>query len=62
MFIYAHGAVVSGGCIINDSAFIGAGATVIQGIRIGKNAIVAAGSVVINDVPDNSTVIGVPAK
>ncbi|MFZ3091395.1 MAG: acetyltransferase [Nitrospirota bacterium] len=56
------GAVVSGGCIINDSAFIGAGATVIQGIRIGKNAIVAAGSVVINDVPDNSTVIGVPAK
>lgn len=56
------GAVVSGGCIIEDGAFIGAGATVIQGIRIGKNAIVAAGSVVINDVPDNSTVIGVPAK
>ncbi len=56
------GAVVSGGCIIDDGAFIGAGATVIQGIRIGKNAIVAAGSVVIKDVPDNSTVIGVPAK
>lgn len=56
------GAVVSGGCVIDDGAFIGAGATVIQGIRIGKNAIIAAGSVVINDVPDNSTVIGVPAK
>lgn len=56
------GAVLSGGCIINDGAFIGAGATLIQGIRIGKNAIIAAGSVVINDVPDNSTVIGVPAK
>jgi UDP-perosamine 4-acetyltransferase len=56
------GAVLSGGCIINDSAFIGAGATVIQGIKIGRNAIVAAGSVVIKDVPDNSTVIGVPAK
>jgi UDP-perosamine 4-acetyltransferase len=56
------GAVISGEVIINNSAFIGAGATIIQGIKIGNNAVVAAGAVVINDVPENVTVKGVPAK
>lgn len=56
------GTVISGGCDIGDEAFIGVGAIVIQGIKIGINAVVAAGAVVIRDVPDNSTVIGVPAK
>lgn len=56
------GATLSGGCLIGEGAFIGAGATVIHGIRIGSNAVVAAGAVVIADVPDNTTVMGIPAK
>ena len=56
------GVVISGGCEIHEGAFIGAGATVIQGIKIGKNVLVGAGSVVIRDVPNDSKVMGVPAK
>jgi UDP-perosamine 4-acetyltransferase len=62
---HAHicpGATLSGGCFVGEGAFIGAGATVLQGIKIGNNSIVSAGAVVIRDVPDNTTVIGVPAK
>ena len=56
------GATISGGCNIGGGAFIGAGATVIQGLSIGNNSIVAAGAVVISDVPENTMVMGVPAK
>ena len=56
------GAVISGGCEIGDGAFIGVGSSVIQGIKVGKNSIVAAVAVVINDVPDISKVMGVPAR
>ena len=31
-------------------------------IHIGDNVTIAAGAVVINDVPDNCTVAGIPAK
>lgn len=56
------GTVVSGGCTIGESSFLGAGAMLIHGVEIGRNAIVAAGSVVINDISDDLTVMGVPAK
>lgn len=56
------GAVISGGVAISDNTFVGAGATIIQGVKIGRNSIVAAGAVVIDDVPDNSKVMGVPAR
>jgi len=62
---HAHicpGATLSGGCLIGEGAFIGAGATVLQGIKIGDNSVVSAGAVVIKNVPDNATVIGVPAR
>ncbi|SHF35217.1 acetyltransferase [Desulforamulus putei] len=58
----APGAILAGGVKIGDSAFVGAGATVIQGISIGSNSMVAAGAVVVHDVPNNVTVMGVPAK
>jgi len=56
------GAILCGAVIVGENTWIGAGATVIQGIKIGKNCIVGAGAVVINDVPDNKTVVGVPAR
>ncbi|MCL2786725.1 MAG: serine O-acetyltransferase [Methanomassiliicoccaceae archaeon] len=47
---------------VGDHVVIGANATVLGNIRIGNNVRVGAGSVVLDDVPDNSTVVGVPGK
>jgi sugar O-acyltransferase (sialic acid O-acetyltransferase NeuD family) len=56
------GAVLCGNVKIGAGTFVGANAVIRQGISIGKNAIVGAGAVVVKDVPDNVTVVGVPAK
>jgi UDP-2-acetamido-3-amino-2,3-dideoxy-glucuronate N-acetyltransferase len=47
---------------IKKGASIGANATILPGITIGENAMVGAGAVVVNDVPDNTLVVGNPAK
>jgi serine O-acetyltransferase len=39
---------------------VGAGARILGNIRVGDNSRVGAGSVVLRDVPDNSTIVGVP--
>jgi UDP-perosamine 4-acetyltransferase len=58
----ASGACLSGGVRVGNGSHIGAGAIVRQCISIGQNSIVGAGSVVVKDVPENVTVIGVPAQ
>ncbi|WP_201777665.1 serine O-acetyltransferase [Ornithinibacillus californiensis] len=47
---------------IKDNALIASGAKVLGSITIGENAKIGAGSVVLKDVPDNSTVVGIPGK
>ncbi len=47
---------------VEEGASIGSNATILCGITIGKNAIVGAGAVVTKDVPDNTVVIGNPAR
>jgi acetyltransferase-like isoleucine patch superfamily enzyme len=47
--------------IIEEDAWIGAGAIVLRGVRIGAGAIVAAGAVVTKDVSSGCTVGGNPA-
>jgi len=47
---------------IKQNAWIGAGASILLGVTIGENSIVAAGAVVSSDVPDNTVVVGIPAK
>jgi serine O-acetyltransferase len=47
---------------IRDGVVISAGATVLGPVTIGENSRIGAGAVVINDVPPNSTVVGVPGK
>jgi serine O-acetyltransferase len=44
-----------------DGVFIGNNANLLGNITIGENSRVGAGSVVLDDVPPNSTVVGVPA-
>ena len=56
------GAVLCGNVKIGERSFIGSNAVVRQGINIGKNVMIGAGAVVVKDVPDNITVVGVPAK
>lgn len=48
--------------IIGNNVLIGAHALVLGPINIGDNAIIGAGAVVIHDVPENTTVVGNPAK
>ena len=47
---------------LKKNSWIGAGAIVLPGITIGENSIVGAGSVVTKDVPNNTVVVGNPAK
>lgn len=58
----APGAKLGGTVTVGERTFIGMGATIIQGCTVGRNAVVGAGAVVIRDVPDNVTVVGVPAR
>lgn len=47
---------------IEDGVVISADATVLGPVTVGRNSRVGAGAVVINDVPPNSTVVGIPGK
>lgn len=47
--------------VIGNNVDIGAGAKLLGPIRIGDNSIIGANAVVIEDVPENSIAIGVPA-
>lgn len=58
----APGATLCGNVKMHRNSWVCSGATVLPRMSIGENSIVGAGSVVINDIEDNKTVVGVPAK
>jgi len=45
---------------IEENVVIGGGAKVLGNITVGRNCRIGAGSVVLRNVPENSTVVGVP--
>lgn len=47
---------------IGDNVMISAGAKILGSFTIGANSKIGAGSVVLNEVPPNSTVVGVPGR
>jgi serine O-acetyltransferase len=47
---------------IGNNVMIGCGAKILGPIRIGNNVKIGANAVVLKDVPDNSTIVGVPGK
>lgn len=50
-------------CIeVGNNCYFGTGCTILGPVKIGNNVTVGAGAVVTKDIPDNCTVVGVPAK
>jgi len=47
---------------LKDGVLVATGAKVLGSITIGENAKIGANSVVLKDVPDDSTVVGIPGK
>ena len=47
---------------LGNNVLVGAGAKVLGPFKVGDNARVAAGAVVLDEVPDNATAVGVPAR
>ncbi len=52
------------GCTIGDGSLVGIGAVILNGAKIGRNCLVGAGALVTEgkEFPDNSMIIGSPAK
>lgn len=64
---FGPGAKCNGNVVIEDHAYIGAGAMIRQGrpgapMVIGRGAVVGMGAVVTRSVPDGVTVVGNPAR
>lgn len=47
---------------IGNNVYIGVSAKVLGSIRIGDNVRIGANAVVIENIPDNATAVGIPAK
>ena len=47
---------------IGNEVVIGSGAQIIGPINVGNGARIAANAVVVKDVPENATMVGIPAK
>lgn len=47
---------------LGNNVIVGCGAKVLGPIKIGENVKIGANAVVLKDVPDNSTVVGVPGE
>lgn len=56
------GASLAGGVCVGDLSWVGIGASARQLVKIGARVMVGAGAVVVTDVPDDVTVMGVPAR
>lgn len=51
-----------GAPVIEDGVVIGAGSVILGKIKIGKNSQIGANAVVLTDVPEDSIMVGIPAK
>jgi sugar O-acyltransferase (sialic acid O-acetyltransferase NeuD family) len=58
----ASGACLAGGVEAGAASYIGGNASVRGGVRIGPRCLIGLGSVVLADVPDDTIVVGNPAR
>ncbi len=54
--------LIAGSCIIENNVHVSMCAIIRDGVRVGKNAIIGMGAVVTKNVPNDTTVIGIPAR
>ncbi len=47
---------------LGDNVIVGCGAKILGPFKVGSNSKIASGAVVLEEVPENSTAVGVPAK
>lgn len=59
--IISRNRITRGKIVVEDGAWIGAGAMVLEGVKIGRGAVVAAGALVRQDVPEGMVAAGMPA-
>lgn len=48
--------------VLGDNVYIGNNTIILPGVNIGNNVVIGAGAIVTRDIPDNSVVVGVPAR
>ena len=60
--IVASGVCISGGVTVGESCYLGTNSSIIGSVTVEKKCLVGMGSVVLNDVPENSVVVGSPAQ
>lgn len=48
--------------IVEDNVLLGAGSRILGGVKIGSHSIVGANSVVLQDVPQRTVAVGIPAR
>ena len=58
----APGVNLNGSVTIGDDTFIGTGSVVLPELRVGDSCVIGAAACVNRNVPDNTTVAGVPAR
>jgi sugar O-acyltransferase (sialic acid O-acetyltransferase NeuD family) len=56
------GARLAGDVKVGAQSWVGIGAVVRQGLTIGSNVMIGAGAAVVNDIPNEVTVTGIPAR
>jgi len=57
------GVLIGSGCkSVGENVYFGAGCKIVGDVKIGNNVVIVANSVVLTDVPDNTTIMGVPAR
>jgi len=47
---------------IGNNCWISSGVTILAGVNIGTGSVIGSGAVVVNDIPENSVAVGIPAK
>lgn len=62
IFVKPDGSYYFKDTYIGNNCFVGVNSLICPGVHIGNECVVGGGSVVTKDVPDNSMVVGVPAK
>jgi len=56
------GVHLAGNVRIGEGCYVGIGASVIQQVSVGAWSIIGAGAAVVEDLPENVTAVGVPAR